>query len=331
MISGRGLGHTGGTLDKLDSIPGYDTAPSLKKFAQTVRTAGCAIIGQTAELAPADRRFYAIRDITATVESIPLITASILAKKLAAGLDALVMDVKFGSGAFMSDYADARALAQSIAMVASDAGTPTTALLTDMNQVLGRTVGNALEVGEALAFLTGTSQEPRLREVTLRLAAEMLLLAGVAASTEEGIGTAEAALRDGRAAKTFARMVSTLGGPADIIEQPAAHFPKAALVHPVCASQAGFVSAIDTRAVGVAVLALGGGRRRAGQTIDYAVGLSDMCQPGDEINRGQPLVMIHAQSETAAAQAEAYLHAAISLGGQPPPPAPVVRERIGAR
>ncbi|MGF1609419.1 MAG: thymidine phosphorylase, partial [Kiloniellales bacterium] len=192
MISGRGLGHTGGTLDKLEAIPGYDTTPGLERLRTVVAEAGCAIIGQTAELAPADRRLYAIRDVTATVESVPLITASILSKKLAAGLDGLVMDVKVGNGAFMAEPAAARELAESLVAVAGAAGLPTVALITDMNQVLGRSAGNALEVREAIDYLTGASRDPRLHEVTLALAVEALLLGGLAGDAE----TAQELLRD---------------------------------------------------------------------------------------------------------------------------------------
>lgn len=330
MISGRGLGHTGGTLDKFDSIPGYTTSPDLDQFVKVTRDVGCAIIGQTADLAPADKRFYGIRDITATVESIPLITASILSKKLAAGLDALVMDVKFGSGAFMAEFESARELAQSIAIVATQAGTPTTALLTDMNQVLGNTVGNALEVQETVDFLTGAEQEPRLREVTLALAADMLLLAKVADSQEQGLQLANQALDDGRAAETFDRMVVALGGPQDFIANADRHLPQASVVREVYPQQSGYVTAVDTRAVGIAVLSLGGGRRRADQSIDYAVGLSKVCHLGDKVGSEHPLALIHAQSEAAAQQAEAALLSAISVGDTAPELTSIVRERIMA-
>ena len=328
MISGRGLGHTGGTLDKLEAIPGYDTTPSLARFAEVVRTTGCAIIGQTGELAPADRRLYAIRDVTATVESIPLIAASILSKKLAAGLDALVMDVKFGSGAFMAAYDEARELAVSLATVASDAGLPTTALLTDMNQVLGTTVGNALEVREAVDVLTGARQEPRLLEVTLALAAEMLVLAGLAAGPDEGRRQAQAVLHDGRAAEHFGRMVRELGGPADFLAKVGDHLPEAPVVRPARPSRAGVVTSMDTRAIGVAVLQLGGGRSRADQRIDHAVGLSEVCPLGEPVGRDRPLALIHAPSEAAAARAEAALLVAIEIGAKRPVAGPVIRERI---
>src|SRR5262245_16518018 len=207
MISGRGLGHTGGTLDKLDSIPGYQSQPDLETFRRVVKDVGCAVIGQTSDLAPADRRLYAIRDVTATVESIGLITASILSKKLAAGLDALVMDVKTGSGAFMAKLEDSRELARSIVDVANGAGLKTAALITDMNQALGRNVGNALEVEEAIDYLTGKARDPRLHEATIALAGELLALGGLAQDAAEGRGKAEASLTSGQAAEIFGRMV----------------------------------------------------------------------------------------------------------------------------
>src|SRR5919106_1514023 len=233
MISGRGLGHTGGTLDKLDSIPGYDTAPDLARLRSAVRAAGCAIIGQTAELAPADRRLYAIRDVTATVESMPLIVASILSKKLAAGLDALVMDVKVGSGAFLPSLDAARELARTLVEVANGAGLPCRAVLTDMDQCLGHSAGNALEVHEAIDFLTGRRKDPRLHEVTMALAAELLLLGGLAADIADARQRAERALDSGAAAERFARMVDALGGPPDLLERPARHLAACNVRRPV--------------------------------------------------------------------------------------------------
>ena len=226
MLSGRGLGHTGGTLDKMDAIPGYISQPGLDLFRKTVKEAGCAIIGATKDLAPADRIMYAIRDVTATVESIDLITASILAKKLAAGLDGLVMDVKFGTGAFMRDYDDANALADSIVSVGNGAGMPTVALLTDMNQVLGTTAGNAVEVLEAVEFLRGENIDPRLYEVTVSLCAELLLIGKLASDEKEARDKIADALDSGRAAEHFQRMVSTLSGPSDFVEKPKPVIPK---------------------------------------------------------------------------------------------------------
>ncbi len=298
MISGRGLGHTGGTLDKLDAIPGYDTAPDIERFRRVLRKAHCAIIGQTADLAPADRRLYAIRDVTATVESIPLITASILSKKLAAGLEGLVMDVKTGNGAFMATREDARALADSIVTVANGAGLPTRALITDMNQALGRTAGNALEVAEAIGYLTGAKRDPRLHQVVVALARELLLLGGLATTATEAVAAIGKALDSGAAAETFARMCQALGGPADILENAARHLPATEFVVPVYPGDSGWVSSVATRELGLIVLELGGGRRRADQAIDYAVGLSAMAGIGEEVGPGRPLALVHARNQT---------------------------------
>jgi thymidine phosphorylase len=329
MISGRGLGHTGGTLDKLDSIPGYDTAPDIGRFRRCIAEAGCAIIGQTADLAPADRRFYAIRDVTATVESIPLITASILSKKLAAGLEGLVMDVKTGSGAFAAELPMARELAESIVAVANGAGLKTAALITDMNQVLGRSVGNAVEVAESVAFLHGeVSRDARLLEVVLALAGEMLAIGGLAPDRVAGQAKARTALDDGRAAEAFQRMVAALGGPSDFLGRPEAHLP-AAPVSVACAPEAaGIVTGMDTRAVGVAVVALGGGRRRADDAIDHAVGLTQMCAIGETVDTDRPLAVVHAADGDSAAAACRALREAIGIGDDAPVIAPVVVERV---
>jgi thymidine phosphorylase len=315
MISGRGLGHTGGTLDKLDSIPGYQTAPDLDGLRRAVRQAGCAIIGQTRDLAPADRHLYAIRDVTATVESTPLITASILSKKLAAGLDALVMDVKVGSGAFLPSLAAARDLATTLVEVATGAGRRCSALLTDMNQCLGRTAGNALEVREAIDVLTGRAAEPRLREVTLALAAELLALAG---DGEDARARVERALDSGAAAERFARMVEALGGPRDLLERPAAHLRSVPLQRPVELPAAGFVAAIDARALGLAVVALGGGRQRPTDPIDHAVGLTEVRGLGEPVGPDQPFAVVHARDEAAAAAAIARIQAAVTVAAAPP-------------
>ena len=327
MISGRGLGHTGGTLDKLAAIPGYRVDVDDATFARVVREVGCAIIGQTAHLAPADRRLYAVRDVTATVESLPLITASILSKKFAEGTRALVMDVKVGNGAFMADLASARALALNIVDVATGAGVPTTALITDMDQVLGSFVGNALEVEESLAVLAGESRPPRLIEVTLALAAEALVLCGIAADIAAGHRLAQAKLSDGSAAEVFARMVAALGGPADIFAARDA-LPRAPVVRPVAPARPGIVAAMDTRAIGLAVIGLGGGRTRADQGIDSRVGFSGFAGLGEAVNAARPLCFVHAASEAAAAQAADAVRAAVAIGEAPPAIAPVVRERV---
>jgi len=332
MISGRGLGHTGGTLDKLDSIPGYDTAPDIGKFRRCVAEAGCAIIGQTADLAPADRRLYAIRDVTATVESIPLITASILSKKLAAGLDGLVMDVKTGNGAFAAELSVARELAESIVAVANGAGLRTAALITDMNQVLGRAVGNAVEVAEAVTFLRGDdgARDERLLAVVLALTGEMLAIGGIVPDAQAGMALARSALDDGRAAEAFQRMVAALGGPADLLERPDPHLPAAPVSIACIPAAPGIVQAVDTRAVGVAVVALGGGRRRADDAIDHSVGLTAMRAPGETVGRDDPIAIVHAAGEAAAEAACAALCEAVTVGGEAPAPAPVIVERIAA-
>ena len=403
MISARGLDHTGGTVDKLDAIPGYATAPDTALFRAAVREAGCAIIGQTADLAPADRRLYAVRDVTATVESVALITASILSKKLAAGLDALVMDVKTGNGAFAAGPAAARELAESIVAVAGGAGLACTALITDMDQVLGRTVGNALEVAESVAYLRGegggsgaggdkaggragsggtsdgradgngaggagvsggtaggneaggdgngagsgglsggsrqSGRDPRLHAVVMALAEEMLMLGGLATDAAGARQQAERALDDGRAAERFAAMVSALGGPADFVERPAAYLAAAPVVRPCRPETTGVVAGMNTREVGIVVVGLGGGRRRADDTIDHAVGLSEVCAVGEPVGPGpeeRPLAVIHAANEADADAAAAALRAAVRIGEgrtaaagvTPPTEAPVVHHRI---
>jgi thymidine phosphorylase len=327
MISGRGLGHTGGTLDKLESIPGYDTAPDPAAFRRAVQRAGCAIVGQTAELAPADRRLYAIRDATGTVESIHLIVASILSKKLAAGLDALVMDVKVGSGAFMPTMEGARELAEAIVEVAQGNGLPTSALLTDMDRVLGRTAGNAVEVRESLAGLTGEALDERLREVTLALSAELLVLGGVESDAQAARAAAERALDSGAAAERFAAMAVELGGPADLLEAPDRHLPSAAVTIEAHAAEAGTVESVDVRAVGLAVVALGGGRVRESDPVDHSVGLTEVAAPGERVGPGErPLAVVHAADEDAAERAAQAVRDAYRLGDTPAEPPPVVFE-----
>jgi len=314
MISGRGLGHTGGTLDKLASIPGYNAMPEPALFDRVVRTVGCAIIGQTGDLAPADKRFYATRDVTATVESVPLITASILSKKLAAGLQGLVMDVKCGNGAFADSRAMALELAHTIVSVAGGAGLKTTALVTDMNQVLGTTVGNALEVAEAVRYLRGDgTREPRQHAITLALGAELLVLGGLAANTLAATGQLQAALDSGAAAERFARMVAALGGPADLLEHPDTYLMAAPEHVPVPALRSGILSTIQTREVGLAVVELGGGRHRAEDTIDPRVGLSQMQPLGTRLTAGEPIAWVHAADAASAARAVAQVLAACTL------------------
>lgn len=328
MISGRGLGHTGGTLDKFDAIPGYVTQPDADTFRRVTREVGCAIIGQTGDLAPADKRLYAIRDVTATVESIPLITASILSKKLAAGLQGLVMDVKAGSGAFMASVENARALAQSLVAVANGAGLPTTALITDMNEPLASAAGNAVEVAYAIDYLTGRRREPRFHEVTVKLGAEMLVSGGLAGDLATAMARMEAAIASGAAAERFARMVVALGGPADLMDRPQRHLAAAPVVRAVTAGRAGVVTAVDTRAVGVAVVALGGGRTRPQDDIDHAVGFTELAGLGQSLTPDTPLAVVHARDDAAAQAAEAALRRAYGIGEAAAASGPLVIERI---
>ncbi len=323
MISGRGLGHTGGTLDKLESIPGYNAVPDRQLFKTVVKDVGCAIIGQTSDLAPADKRFYAIRDVTATVESIPLITASILSKKMAAGLDALVMDVKFGSGAFMSEFEEAQRLSANIAAVAGDSGLPTSCLLTDMNSVLGSTAGNALEVFEAINFLTGTSVDPRLLEVTVELVARMLVTAGVQPELTDARDAARHSLASGAAAEVFGQMVSALGGPADLIEHPESHLPRAKKVVPFFAIKSGYVVHRDVRSAGNSVVSMGGGRTSPDQAIDHSVGLANIYAEGTFLSEGDPVCQLHLSDESQLVACEAALSRAFVIEESEPTSRPV--------
>lgn len=332
MISGRGLGHTGGTLDKFESIPGYRAKPDNDQFRRVVKEVGCAIIGQTGDLAPADKRFYAVRDVTATVESIDLITASILSKKLAAGLDGLVLDVKCGSGAFMSDLKQARALSESLVMVANRAGVRTSALITDMNQPLASAAGNAVEMRNAVQLLTNDQcDDEHLRVVTLALAADLLMLGELYDTQDAALTAATEALSSGRAAVCFGKMVHALGGPSDFIEWMDHYLPKTEHMVPILPEEPGVVSAIDTRAVGLAVVELGGGRLRADDVIDHAVGLTGLARIGDHLAADQPLAFVHARSESDAARASDRLRAAYSLSeesGQAPVSSASVLDRV---
>ena len=324
MISGRGLGHTGGTADKAEAIPGYNTAPDFAKFRQVVKEVGCAIIGQTADLAPADRRFYAIRDITATVESVPLITASILAKKIAAGLGALVMDVKVGTGAFMKTPDRARKLAQSIIATAAMAGVKTHVLVTDMNEVLGRTAGNALEIEETLRYLRNEQREARLDAVVLGLCAEMLVASGMESDRTVATQRCDDAVSSGRALEIFGKMVAALGGPSDFIEKSSTYLVTAPVVRPIHA--AGYLASVNVRGVGNAIIELGGGRHHVGAVLDLSVGFSDIAPIGTLLDKHTPLAVVHAASEADAEQAEALLLAACTMAAEVPETAPVIKE-----
>lgn len=328
MISGRGLGHTGGTLDKLEAIPGFDIFPDDERFRDIIKNVGVAIIGQTNSLAPADKRFYATRDITATVDSIPLITASILGKKLAEGLDALVMDVKVGSGAFMPTYEKSEQLAESIVQVANGAGCNTTALLTDMNEVLASSAGNAVEVREAVQFLTGEYRNPRLFEVTMALCVEMLVSGKLASDRDDARQKLQAVLDNGKAAEVFGRMVAAQKGPKDFVENYSKYLPTAVLSKAVYAPQAGIITQMDTRALGMSVVTLGGGRRKASDSIDYSVGLSDIAALGSKVDTQTPLAIIHANSEKTWEEAAKEVRAAMIIGDKAPEATPMVYRQI---
>ncbi|WP_321342854.1 thymidine phosphorylase [Breoghania sp.] len=316
MISGRGLGHTGGTLDKLDAIPGYTTQPDNALFRKVVADVGCAIIGQTADLAPADKRLYAIRDVTGTVESIDLITASILSKKLAAGLQGLVLDVKWGTGAFMATLDEARDLAQSLVDVANGAGLKTTALLTDMNEPLASAAGNAVEVQNAVDFLTGRHIDNRLYDATVALGGEVLATGGLAGGPREGEARMREAFESGRAAEIFGKMVEALGGPKDLLERSEAYLPQAPVTRQIFAEREGLITSIDTRAIGVAVIELGGGRRRAEDEIDPRVGFTQLAGVGMAVGPDdEPLAVVHAADEASADRATAAIRTAYGIGG----------------
>ncbi|MBR1648210.1 MAG: thymidine phosphorylase [Alphaproteobacteria bacterium] len=314
MISGRGLGHTGGTLDKLESIPNYQTCPGNEIFKETVKEVGCAIIGQTGNLAPADKKIYAVRDVSATVESIPLITASILSKKLAAGLDYLIMDLKCGNGAFMGSIEDARTLARSIVNVANAAGTNTKALLTDMNQVLGYTAGNALEVMETIEYLQNVNVNPRLHAITKSLASHLLVQAKIFSDLKAAQIAVQKSIDSGAALEKFAKMVAKLGGPADFVEKARDYLPCSELKLPVFAEREGYVKAMDTRALGLSIIELKGGRTSPEQSIDHATGYSSFCQIGDYVDASTPLAFVHARTEDDYEKAKAALLADIKIG-----------------
>jgi len=329
MISGRGLGHTGGTLDKLEAIPGLSTSVPHDLLPDLVRTAGCVIAGASARIAPADKRLYAVRDVTATVESLDLITASILSKKLAEAPDALVLDVKMGSGAFMKTPGEARALARALAETANAAGCRTTALITDMSQPLAPALGNAVEIDAVMQVLTGQAKG-RLTELTAALGGQVLADAGLAEDAAQGAERVAAVIAEGRAAERFGRMVAAQGGPLGFVEDWARFLPEATVMHEVTAREAGFVTAIDGEALGLAVVELGGGRQVETDVVDPAVGLSNVIRLGAKVDKGTPLAMIHAAREDGARRAEAAVRAAITLGEAPPALPALVHERLGA-
>jgi thymidine phosphorylase len=331
MISGRGLGHTGGTLDKLDSIPGYRTTVARDTLEAALRKAGCAIVGASAEIAPADRRLYAIRDVTATIESIPLICASILSKKLAAGLDAMVLDIKVGNGAFATDLPFARAMASALNEVAGSSGLRTCAWITDMNQVLGRSCGNALEVLEAVRFLQGVEQDPRLHLVIRTLASELLVMGNLDADVDAAGARIDAVLANGRALEHFARMVAALGGENDFVEHAAARLPAAPVQRALHAAKGGWIHRVATRDLGLACIELGGGRHKADDLVDPRVGFTQVAAPGDRVEAGDVLARVHAATESDAERVCRLLEAAFALADAPPEPSPILVARVGEK
>jgi thymidine phosphorylase len=328
MISGRGLGHTGGTLDKLEAIPGYDPFPSPERLREVVTEVGCAIVGQTGRIAPADKRLYAIRDVTATVDSVPLITGSILSKKLAAGLESLIMDVKTGNGAFMQSMEEAEVLARSIVDVANGAGVRTTALITDMNEPLADCAGNAVEVAHAMEFLEGRKAGTRVHEIVLTFAAHMLVNAGLVSDPVTAEKRASDALVTGKALAVFGHMVREMGGPADFAENWKEHLPEAPVVRPVPAPKSGHIAAFRTRDIGLAVIALGGGRLRPEDRIDHRTGFSAILPKGTKVDAGEPIAIVHAANDEAAQRAARDYLDCVTIADEAAAPAPVILKLV---
>jgi len=328
MISGRGLGHTGGTLDKLSAIPGLSTHLDTDRLKDVVARTGCAIAGASGDIAPSDKRLYAVRDVTATVESLDLITASILSKKLAAGLDGLVLDVKVGSGAFMKDRQSASELADALVKTANAAGCKTTALITDMNQPVAPALGNALEVAEAMKVLTGQTRG-KLVEICASLGGVLMANADMVEDVQAGADAIAAAIADGRAAERFGNMVAAMGGPVQFVENWARFLPEATVIREISAPVSGYVTAMDGEALGLAVVNLGGGRKVEGDTLNLAVGLSDVVRLGTKVTRGEPLAVVHSGRAEDADRAESALRAAISIGASPVEKPALILDRIG--
>lgn len=329
MIAGRGLAHTGGTVDKLEAIKGFNTQPSIPQFKTLVKELGMAIISQTSDLAPADKRLYGIRDVTATVESIPLITASILSKKLSAGLEALTMDVKVGNGAMMHTLEDATALAESIVNVANGAGVKTQAIITDMHQVLGDSAGNAVEIIETVDYLTGKYREPRLHEVVVRLAQSMLINTKLATSEQDALAQINKVLDSGEAAELFNKMIAAMGGPNDLLENPWRSMQKADVVKDVVAPQDGYIASQETRDIGLIVVEMGGGRTANGQDIDHRVGITGVLPVGTKVSKGDVIAQIHANDDTQADKAISQYLNAVAISEQAPEVMPVIHSIVG--
>lgn len=328
MISGRGLGHTGGTLDKLESIPGFRVGLSLAEYAAQVGRVGCALIGQTKDLAPADKKLYALRDVTATVECLPLICASIMSKKMAEGIDALVLDVKVGRGAFMKTLPDARALASAMCEIGNAMGRPTRALITRMDQPLGRAVGNAVEVAESVACLRGEPGAEDLMEVTYALGAEMLVLAKAAKDEKDARARLAEVIANGAALEKFRQIVAAQGGDPRVCDDPAGVLPRAAHVVEVRAARAGVIGGVDAMAVALAALKMGAGRVRAEDAVDHAVGFTRLAKVGERVAAGDVLGVVHASVAEQAAEARAALESAFTLADAAPEALPLVVERV---
>ena len=329
MISGRGLGHTGGTLDKLASIPGVQTELEEDRFRQTVVTAGCAIVSASSKIAPADKRLYAIRDVTGTVESLDLITASILSKKLAGGLDGLVLDVKVGSGAFMKDIHQARQLAQALVQTANAAGCPTSAVITDMNQPMADCLGNALEVAAAMRVLTGVDQGA-LRDLSAVLGGVVLANPGLTPDVQTGAERMIEAIESGAAAEHFGKMIAAQGGPVRFVEAWQRFLPEAPVIKEIPSISEGYISAIDGHMLGLAVVDLGGGRHRESDTLDLAVGLSDVVRLGAWVDKGAPLARVFASRVEDASRAAKAIQSAITISDTKPEAPMLIHERVDA-
>lgn len=326
MMSGRGLGHTGGTVDKLETIPGFRTDLSLREYSEQMAALGCALIAQTEEVAPLDRRLYALRDVTATVESIPLIASSIMSKKIAEGIDALVLDVKLGNGAFMPEPERAQELARTMIRIGAARGKRVVALLTAMDRPLGYAIGNALEIEECVLLLRGEGP-PDVRDVTLALAAEMIVLGGVADDTGTATGIAAAALNDGRALEMMRAIIEAQGGNPIVLDDPAI-LPQAEARRVLHAERAGIVTTMDVRAIGEAAVELGAGRRSLGAAIDPAVGFYITVKPGDAVEKGQAIATVHARAGTAAEAIGRRVLDAIVIGDEAAEPLPLIVQRM---
>lgn len=317
MITGKGLGHTGGTTDKMQAIPNYNTFPSTEEFQQVVKQVGCCIIGQTDDLAPADRAIYGIRDVSATVESLPLIATSILSKKLASGINYLVMDIKTGNGAFMNTLEGSKALAKAISNISNNAGVPCKAIITDMNEALGRSIGNSLEIIESIHYLTGKNVDAKVDKVMKALATEMLLITSIANSKEDALLKIEKALSSGRAAEIFEKMVHAMGGASNILSQYNQILPKALIIKPIYANKAGYVTAINSRTLGFALVQLGGGRKLTTDKLDYGVGIAHVVKVGEEVNKDKPIAFVHANTSLQVEEMAKVLNSAIVVSEQP--------------